>query len=84
MYTKHDLTQTNKIEEVNIDNHKYHKTLDKLLTQVADDIVGNGNARDELKFYMRQYYYSYQNIESDYYPIDHLYEEWDPDREYYK
>jgi len=80
MYTKHDLTQTNKIEEIDIDNHKYHTTIDRLLTQVADDVVGNGEAREELKYYMKQY----QNIESDNYPIDHLYEEWDPDREHYK
>jgi hypothetical protein len=84
MYTKHDLTQTNKIEEVNIDNHRYHKTLDRLLTQAVDDIVGNGNARDELKYYIKQCYYSLRNIESDCYPIDHFYEEWDPDREHYK
>lgn len=84
MYTKHDLTQTNKIEEINIDSSKYHTTLDRLLTQVADDVVGNGQAREELKYYMKQYYYSHSNIQSDTYPIDHLYEEWDPDREHYK
>lgn len=84
MYTKHDLTQTSKIEEVNIDSHKYRTTLDRLLDQVTDDLLANENAKDELMYYMKQYYYSHQNIESDTYPIDHLYEEWDPDREHYK
>ena len=35
-------------------------------------------------FYMEQYYYSDKHLQSDWLPIDHLYEEWDPDREYYK
>ena len=84
MYTKHDLTKTNKIKNVNISSYGYHKTLDRLLSQVADDVLGNENAKDELMYYMKGYYYSHQYIESDNYPIDHLYEEWDPDREHYK
>ena len=80
MYTKHDLTQTNKIEEVNITSDKYHATLDRLLNQVAMFVIHNGNPKDVIKYYMKRYYYSHQNIENDTYPIDHLYEEWDHNR----
>tara|TARA_R100000742_G_C4232446_1_gene53727 strand:+ start:337 stop:606 length:270 start_codon:yes stop_codon:yes gene_type:complete len=84
MYTKHDLTQTDKYEEVNIDNAHYKKTFKRLLNKVADDILGNVHSKLYLMFYMERYYYSYEHRETDALPIDTLYDEFDPDREYYK
>ena len=31
---------------------------------------------------MKQYYWSYENIERDYLPINLLFEEWDPDEDW--
>jgi hypothetical protein len=84
MYTKFDLTQTDKYEEVDSDSIEYKRTFQRLLNEVADDILGNGDTKEELVFYMEQYYYSYEHREQDCLPIDHLYDEFDPDREYYK
>lgn len=84
MYTKFDLTQTDKYEEVDSDSIEYKRTFQRLLNKVADDILGNGDSKEELVFYMERYYYSYEHREQDCLPIDHLYDEFDPDREYYK
>ena len=84
MYTKFDLTQTDKYEEVDSDSIEYKRTFRRLLNEVADNIVGNGDIKEELVFYMEKYYYSYEHREQDCLPIDHLYDEFDPNREYYK
>ena len=84
MYTKFDLTQTDKYEEVDSDSIEYKRTFKRLLNEVAGDILENGDSKEELMFYMERYYYSYENRERDCLPIDHLYDEFDPDREYYK
>ena len=84
MYTKFDLTQTDKYEEVNSDSIDYKRTFKRLLNEVADNILGNGDIKEELVFYMEKYYYSYEHREQDCLPIDHLYDEFDPNREYYK
>ena len=84
MYTKFDLTQTDKYEEVDSDSIEYKRTFKRLLNKIADDILGNGDSKEELVFYMERYYYSYEHREQDCLPIDHLYDEFDPDREYYK
>ena len=82
LYTKHDLTTTNKYEDVNIDDMKYYETFRKLLLKAICSALDNGNEKEELLFYMEKYYYSYENREQDNKPIDLLYEEWDPDREW--
>ena len=84
MYTKFDLTKTDKYEEVDSDSIEYKRTFKRLLNEVAEDILGNGDSKEELMFYMERYYYSYENREQDCLPIDHLYDEFDPDREHYK
>ena len=84
MYTKFDLTQTDKYEEVDSDSIEYKRTFQRLLNKVAENILGNGDSKEELMFYMERYYYSYEHREQDCLPIDHLYDEFDPDREYYK
>tara|TARA_X000001388_G_scaffold71606_1_gene61521 strand:+ start:376 stop:642 length:267 start_codon:yes stop_codon:yes gene_type:complete len=84
MYTKFDLTQTDKYEEVDSDSIEYKRTFQRLLNEVAENILGNGDSKEELMFYMERYYYSYEHREQDCLPIDHLYDEFDPDREYYK
>ena len=84
MYTKFDLTQTDKYEEVDSDSIEYKRTFKRLLNEVAGDILENGDSKEELMFYMERYYYSYENREQDCLPIDHLYDEFDPDREYYR
>jgi len=84
MYTKFDLTQTDKYEEVDSDSIEYKRTFKRLLNEVAENILGNGDSKEELMFYMERYYYSYEHREQDCLPIDHLYDEFDPDREYYK
>ena len=84
MYTKFDLTQTDKYEEVDSDSIEYKRTFQRLLNEVADNILGNGDIKEELVFYMEKYYYSYEHREQDCLPIDHLYDEFDPNREYYK
>ena len=84
MYTKFDLTQTDKYEEINIDNAQYRKMFTRLLNKVTDDILGNGDIKDELIYYMKRYYYSYEHREQDALPIDTLYDDFDPDRERYK
>lgn len=84
MYTKFDLTQTDKYEEVDSDSIEYKRTFQRILNKVAEDILGNGDSKEELMFYMERYYYSYEHREQDCLPIDHLYDEFDPDREYYK
>mgnify|MGYP006412330557 FL=1 len=84
MYTKFDLTQTDKYEEVDSDSIEYKRTFQRLLNEVAENILGNGDSKEELMFYMERYYYSYEHREQDCLPIDHLYDEFDPYREYYK
>tara|TARA_X000001382_G_scaffold85781_1_gene60877 strand:- start:613 stop:879 length:267 start_codon:yes stop_codon:yes gene_type:complete len=84
MYTKFDLTQTDKYEEVDSNSIEYKRTFKRLLNEVAENILGNGDSKEELMFYMERYYYSYEHREQDCLPIDHLYDEFDPDREYYK
>ena len=84
MYTKFDLTQTDKYEEINRDSIEYKRTFKRLLNEVAEDILGNGDSKEELMFYMERYYYSYEHREQDCLPIDHLYDEFVPDREHYK
>ena len=84
MYTKFDLTKTDKYEEVDSDSIEYKRTCQRILNKVAEDILGNGDSKEELMFYMERYYYSYEHREQDCLPIDTLYDEFDPYREYYK
>ena len=81
-YTKHDMTTTDKFEDIDAGTLEYKETFDKLLVEVVHSVLENNNTFDELKFYMKQYYWSYENREQDNLPIDLLFEEWDPDREW--
>lgn len=84
MYTKHDLSQTDTFEKVDVECIKYKRTFMNLLSQIAEDVLENSDTKEELMFYMEQYYYSDKHLQSDCLPIDHLYDEWDPEREHYK
>ena len=55
MYTKFDLTQTDKYEEVDSDSIEYKRTFKRLLNEVAGDILENGDSKEELMFYMERY-----------------------------
>lgn len=81
-YTKHDMTKTDKFEDVDPFDKKYRETFDKLLTEVVHSVMENSHTFDEIKFYMEKFYYSYENMESDNKPIDLMFEEWDPDNEW--
>ena len=78
-YFKEDLSKTDKIEEVDITTKDYKEAFDKLLDEVVNSVLENSHTFAELKWYMKQYYWSYENIERDYLPINLLFEEWDPD-----
>ena len=52
MYTKFDLTKTDKYEEVDSDSIEYKRTFQRILNKVAEDILGNGDSKEELMFYM--------------------------------
>ena len=52
MYTKHDLSQTDKFEKVDVKCIKYKRTFMNLLNQIAEDLLANGDTKEELMFYM--------------------------------
>ena len=55
LYTKHDLTTTDKYEDVNVDDMKYYETFRKLLLKAICSALENGNEKEELLFYMEKY-----------------------------
>ena len=81
-YFKADLSKTEKFEEVDITSKEYKEAFDKLLNEVVNSVLENSHTFAELKWYMKQYYWSYEMLEQDNLPINILFEEWDPDEEW--